>query len=761
MSILGNRVLRTEDPKFLTSGGDYTADLDDPLLERAVHATYVRSMAAHGTITEIDVDEARRFPGVVAVYTAEDLADLGPLPLDVPLFDPVHARPALATGKVRFVGEPYAVILSETPEAGADAAEAVWADIDFLPVVLTPHDALDAATLLFDEKGDNVCLELPAAEDDAAFEDCDVVVDGAFVNQRVAGCPLEVRSAAATWDGDRLVHFGSTQAPHGVKATLQEWYGLDDDHVRVKAPDVGGGFGPKIGAYAEEILLGWLSRQVGRPVRWTETRSENMVGMGHGRGQWQKVRIGGTADGRVTAYRLDVVQDSGAYPALGASLAFMTRTMASGVYDIADVQFSARSIVTNTTPVVAYRGAGRPEATAAIERAMDLFAAEIGMDAAEVRRRNLIPSDAFPFTTPTGTTYDVGDYERSLDLALEAAGYEDLRAEQARRREAGDPKQLGIGVSLYVEVTAGPRPGEEFGRVVVHPDGSATAYTGSSSHGQGHDTSFAMIVSDALGIPLEHVTVVHGDTDEVPRGVGTFGSRSLQLGGSAVHEAADEVVDRARRIAAELFEADPADIEHDRATGTFHVAGTPAVTRTWAEIAAHVDEAAGGTGLGADADFRAEAPTFPFGAHVAVVEVDTDTGDVRLVRMITCDDAGTVLNPLLVEGQRHGGIAQGVAQALYEHVRYDEDGNPLTANLADYTMISATELPGFELVTMETPTPLNPLGAKGIGESGTIGSTPAVQSAVCDALAPFGVRHVDMPATPERVWQAIDSQRTR
>lgn len=754
MSILGNRVLRTEDPKFLTVGGDYTADLDDPLLAGAVHATYVRSTVAHGAITGIDVTEARQAPGVLAVYTGDDI-DLGLLPLAVPLLNPLQARPVLAADRVRFVGEPYAVILSETPESGVDAAESVWADIDFLPAVITPEDALAGETVLFEEVGNNLSLELLFGEDDSVFDDCEVVVDADFVNQRVAGCPLEVRSAAATWVGDRLVHFGSTQAPHGVKATLQEWYGLDEAQVRVKVPDVGGGFGPKIGAYPEEVLLGWLSKQVSRPVRWTETRSENMVGMGHGRGQWQTIKIGGTRDGKVTAYRLNLVQDSGAYPALGAFLSFMTRTMTSGVYEIPVVQFNARSIVTNTTPTVAYRGAGRPEATAAIERAMDLFAAEIGMDPAEVRRRNLIPADAFPYTTPTDTVYDVGDYPRSLELVLEAAGYDDLRAEQARRRESDDLKQLGIGVSVYVEVTAGPQAGEEFGRVVVHPDGSATAYTGSSSHGQGHDTSFAMLVTDALGIPLEKVTVSHGDTDEVPRGVGTFGSRSLQLGGSAIHDAAGLVVDEARQIAAELFEADPSDIELDPVTGSFHVAGTPAISRSWAEIAGE----AGDDGIGAETDFKSDSPTFPFGAHVAVVEVDTETGDVRLVRMVTCDDAGTVLNPLLVEGQRHGGIAQGVAQALYEHMQYDEEGNPITANFADYSMISATELPDFELVNMETPTPLNPLGAKGIGESGTIGSTPAVQSAVCDALAPLGVRHVDMPASPERVWQAIASAR--
>ncbi len=755
MSILGNRVLRTEDPKFLTVGGSYTADLHDPLLDGALHVAYVRSMVAHGTITSVDVDEAKRAPGVVGVFTGEDLAGLDDLPLAVPLLNAQQTQPALARGKVRFVGEAVAAIVAETPQAAADAAELVWADIEFLPTVLSPEDSLAGETLLFEESGTNTALELLFGEDDAAFADCEVVIDHDFVNQRVAGCPLEVRSAAAVWDGDRLVHFGSTQAPHGVKATLQGWYGLDETKVRVVAPDVGGGFGPKIGAYAEEVLLGWLAKQVGRPVRWTETRSENMVAMGHGRGQWHTVKMGGTRDGTITAYRLNLVQDAGAYPQLGAFLPFMTRVMASGVYDIPTVQFNARSVLTNTTPIVAYRGAGRPEATAALERAMDLYAAEIGMDPTELRRRNLIAADDFPHTTATDAVYDVGDYERSLDLALDAAGYTELRAEQARRRDAGDPVQLGIGVSVYVEVTAGPQAGEEFGKVEIHDDGSATAYTGSSAHGQGHDTSFAMLVTDALGIPLDQVTVKHGDTDEIARGVGTFGSRSLQLGGSAIHEASGQVLEKAKQLAADLLEADPGDIELDRANGVFHVAGTPAVSKSWAEVAG----AAGDGGLMAETDFKATSPTFPFGAHVAVVEVDTETGLVRLQRMITCDDAGTVLNPMLVEGQRHGGIAQGVAQALYEEVRFDEDGNPQTANLADYTMVSAAELPSFELVTMETATPLNPLGAKGIGESGTIGSTPAVQSAVCDALTPLGVAHVDMPCTPERVWAAIAAAR--
>jgi carbon-monoxide dehydrogenase large subunit len=424
--------------------------------------------------------------------------------------------------------------------------------------------------------------------------------------------------------------------------------------------------------------------------------------------------------------------------------------MAAGVYAIPKIEFKGTSLVTNTTATVAYRGAGRPEAAAAIERAMDLFAAEIGMDPADVRRRNLIGKDRFPYTTPVGTTYDIGDYERALDLVLEAAGYERLRAEQQRRRQAGEGKLLGIGLSLYVEITNGAGPPGEFGSVEITPDGRAILRTGTSPHGQGHATAWAMLASDQLGIPMDQIEVIHGDTDLVRSGGGTMASRSLQAGGLAVYEAAAEVVDKARQLASELLEADPADILLDKVDGRFHVAGTPTAGKTWAELAQVADGA-----LSVERDSAPAGPTFPFGAHLAVVEVDSETGKVELLRLVAVDDAGRILNPLLAEGQLHGGLAQGAAQALLEEVRYDADGNPLTANLADYAMISTAELPSFELVPMETPTPINPLGAKGIGESGTVGSTPAVQSAVVDALSHLGIRHVDLPTTPERVWRTI------
>ena len=552
----------------------------------------------------------------------------------------------------------------------------------------------------------------------------------------------------------RLHQWISTQHAHGVKERFVEANGVTGDDVRVITPDVGGGFGAKISCYAEEMLLGPIARHVGRPVRWQETRSESMVGLGHGRAQVQYVTIGGRRDGTVTHYRLNVIQDCGAFCDMAAVLApFMTRPMASGVYDIADIECRTTSVVTNTTPTTAYRGAGRPEATAAIERAMDLFAAEVGMDPVDVRRKNLIAPFDDPHTTAIDQTYDSGDYVGALDRALEAAGYADLRAEQAQRRQSGDAVQLGIGVSTYVEVTGNVAPMGEAAHVEVLADGRAIVHTGTSPHGQGHDTSWSMIASARTGIPIERIELVWGDTDRVSAGGGTMGSRSLQVGGAAVDKAAGELVDVARSMAAVQLEAAEADVVLDIERGVFHVSGTPALTRSWGELA--VAAAESGSPLAVHTHFHAGLPTFPFGAHVAVVEVDTETGRVRLVRHIAVDDAGPIINPVALEGQIHGGVAQGAAQALLEEVRYDTDGNPITSNLADYAMISAPDLPSFELVHMETPTPVNPLGVKGIGESGTIGATPAVQSAVVDAVSHLGIRHIDMPATPERVWQAI------
>ena len=748
MSILGNRVLRREDPKFLTTGGVY---IDDLVGEGALWATYVRSTMAHARIESLNVEEARAMPGVVAVYSAADI-EVPNLPMAMPMFPEGMSRPILARDVVRFVGEAVAVVLTEERYQGEDAAEAVFVEYEPLPAVVDAEAALAGDSVLFPDLGTNIAMDLRVPEDEAFFEGCEVVVSRRLVNQRLAPCPLEPRAAMAAWGDDgRLTQWACVQHPQGARDAICGLYGLGAEQVRVIAPDVGGGFGAKVPLYTEELLLPWLARRTGRPVRWTETRSESMVALGHGRGQLQTLKIGGSRDGQVLAYRLEVIQDGGAYPAIGAVLPFLTGMMAPGTYVIPKVVTSSVSVVTNTTPTVAYRGAGRPEATAAIERAMDIFAREIGMDPAEVRRKNLIPADAFPYTTVSGATYDVGDYGAALDLVLRSAGYEGLRADQARRRATGDPIQIGIGVSTYVEITNGAGETGDFAKVEIVPGGKARVYTGSSPHGQGHVTAWSMIASEQLGIPMDDIEVIANDTDLVPKGGGTFGSRSLQSAGVAVHEASIALVDQARKVAADLLEANPDDVVLDRSAGRFHVAGTPSVGKTWADLAG----AEGGKGLEVEHSSGPPGPTFPFGAHVAVVEADTETGRVRLTRLVAVDDAGTVLNPLLAEGQRHGGLAQGAAQALLEEFVYDPDGNPVTANLADYAMISADVLPSFELISMETPTTYNALGAKGIGESGTIGSTPAVQSAVIDALAHLGVEHVDMPATPQRVWNAI------
>lgn len=746
MSISGARVVRREDPPILRGEARYISNLRVPELQGALVATYVRSTIAHGRIRSVDVSEAALMPGVVAVFTAADL-DLAAPRTRMPWIPAEMARPWLAAERVRFVGEPVAVILSESAVAGEDAAEMVVLDIEPLPAVVNPLDAIaDDAPRLHGIA--NLAWEVgPDNPDPNLFAGCEVVVEGAMVNQRLAPCPLEGRAAAASWADGRLTMWLSTQAAHAARGALAGAVGLDRSSVRIIAPDVGGGFGAKISTYPEEILVGWLARRMERPVRWVENRSESMLALGHGRDQHHTFTIGGTRDGRVQAYRLDIVANAGAFPAMAAFLPTFTRLMAPGTYDIDRVETRARVVVTNTMSVEAYRGAGRPEATATIERAMDLFAAEIGMDAVELRRRNLIAAHNSPHTTATGAVYDAGDYEGALDAVLAAAGYDELRAEQDRRRDEGEGPLLGIGVSTYVEITAGGGAPKEFGSVRVREDGTALVLTGSSPHGQGLHTALASLVADLLTIDPEQVEVIHGDTDVVARGAGTMGSRSLQLGGAAVVAATSELVELARRVAAGvLSSAEEEDLV--LVDGRFHASGAPDVGVGWAELA-EIKE------LVVDLDFEAPGPTFPFGAHVAVVEVDLETGKVTLVRHIACDDAGVIVNPLLAEGQRYGGIAQGVAQALFEEMTYDSDGNPLTATFPDYGIVSAADLPSFELVSHETPTPYNPLGVKGIGESGTIGATPAVHSAVIDALSHLGIRHIDMPCTPEKVWRAM------
>ena len=766
-SILGTRVLRTEDPELLLGSVRYVDDLAAPggPLEGALHVVFVRSEMAHARIVDIDTSEAIGMPGVVGVYTAADLA-LKPMHGMAKVHDH-FARPALATDKVRFVGEAIVAVVAETTVRAKDAADAVVVDYEPLDAVVRPEDAFDAdAPVIFDEHGDNVAMATTDTVLPGIFDDADVVVRGRYVNQRMAVAPMEPHGAAAyVADDGRLVVYGSTQMPHMLYGLLCRALGLKPDQLRIVTPNVGGGFGGKAGMYPEQQVVAALAHRLGRAVTWMSTRSEDMLALAHSRAQIQYVELGCTSDGRFTGLRVRLVGDAGAYPGMGAYLPAGTRRMSNGTYRFPAIQFDIAVATTNTTPTGAYRGAGRPEATALLERAVDQAALELGIDPIEIRRRNLLADDVFPFTTLTGVTYDSGAYATPLDTAAAAIGYDDLRREQAARRERGDRTLLGIGVSTYVEVTAGGGS-SEYGAVEIHPDGTATVKAGTSAHGQGHQTAFAMIVSSRTGIDVDKIRLINVDTDLVRSGGGTGGSRSLQLGGSAVLKAAEAVVDKAKQLAARLLEADVADIVVDTEAGTVGVAGAPVTALDWAALARAAAESAGsdddpvdhgdGTlGLAAQLDFDQGTATFPFGAHVAVVEVDADTGKVTLLRHVAVDDCGTVLNPLLVEGQQHGGVAAGVSQALYEVVVYDDDGNPLTGNFMDYALPSAAEFPSFEVMSTETPTPLNPLGAKGIGEASTIGSTPAVQNAVIDALAHLGVRHIDLPCSSERVWRTI------
>jgi carbon-monoxide dehydrogenase large subunit len=747
--MFGVPALRSEDPRFLRGEGRYVANIDIP---GAAHAVFVRSIMPHARLVSVDAEGARGMPGVLGAYTAADL-ELPKLPPSGNVegttgeLEDLFSREPLAADVVRFVGEAIAVVVAASVAQATDAAEAVAVEYDALPSVTDAEAAVeDGAPLLWPDFGTNVAHSFGDGDAEDPLEGADVVVRARFVNQRVAPVPMEPNGIAVVPDDDGVTIWVSSQVPFDVRDDLAETLGAPRDRVRVIAPDVGGGFGSKGQVYAEYHVVAAVTARLGTPVRWTETRSESMLSLTHGRSQIQTAELGARRDGTLVGLRAEILADMGAYP-IGAFMPGTTQSMLSGVYRIPRVVSTGRSVVTNTTPIGAYRGAGRPEAAALIERAMDLLADELEIDPAELRRRNFVPPDAFPFETATGATYDSGEYAKTLDEALRIAGYDALRAEQAERRHRDDPFCLGIGISTYVEITA--FSGREYASVEVGSDGRATAFVGTSSHGQGHETAFAQVVSGSLGIPFEDVRVVHSDTALVARGEGTWGSRSLQIGGSSLFEQAGTVVEEGRKVAAALLEVDVEDVE--KVEGGFAVVGVPARTVRWADVAGASD---GGT-LRAEGRWRQRGSTFPFGAHVAVVEVDTATGAVHLRRIVAVDDCGRILNPMLVRGQQHGGLAQGIAQALFEEVRYDDDANPITATLATYAFPSAADLPSFETANTVTPTELNPLGAKGIGEAATIGSTPAVQNAVIDAVSYLGVRHIDLPVTTEQVWRAL------
>lgn len=748
-SILGTAVRRVEDPDLLTGRGTFVDNLARGR-EGVLHAVFVRSPFARADITGLDTTEAAAAPGVVGVFTAAELGDRA-VPMFATANDEVSRYP-LARERVQYVGDPVALVVAETRAQAVDAAELVDVDYEPLPLVTDMERAADAdQPQLHDELPRNVAIR--RVDEGDPLDDAEVVVRARIENNRLATAPIEGNAVLAdpTEDGagHRLTVWLSTQHPHLGQRLIAKLTGLDKKQIRVVAPHVGGAFGGKAGISPDHAAVVRAALELGRPVAWTETRSEAMLSM-HGRGQVQYAELGLTREGRITGLRARVVGDCGAYAGFGGSFASgSTRTMAQGPYVIPRIRYDSLSVVTSTAPVGAFRGAGRPEAAALLERIMDVAADELGLAPEEIRRRNFVQPDQFPWETFAGRTYDSGDYDLPLTEALRLADVEGARAEQARRRDAGESRLLGIGVASYVEITG--FGGTEMGHVEVHEDGSATVRSGTSAHGQGHATAFSMIASDRLGIPVEQITYEQSDTASVPRGGGTGGARSLQMGGQAVEKAAGELLEKARRLAADLLEAAADDVE--LGDEGFAVRGVPGHAVGWVDLARRAAEQ--DDELAVTADFEQEHPTFPFGSHVAVVEVDTETGLVTPVRHVAVDDCGRVVNPLLVGGQQHGGAVQGISQALWEEFVYDDQGTPLTSTFADYAMPTAADTTAIEAHSTETPTPYNSLGVKGIGEAATIGATPAVQNAVVDALSHLGVRHVDVPATPMRVHAAV------
>lgn len=754
---MGRRLRRVEDPKLLQGRGAF---VEDVALDATLHVALVRSPHAHARVVAVDTRSAAKVAGVVEVLTGEDL-DLPGVPAEGLRGARLAPHPVLARDVVRYVGEPVAAVVAATRAQAEDAAALVEVHYDPLAAVTDPHVALQDRVLVHPDLHSNVAYrrQVRAGDPEAAFARAHRVVRATIRQQRVAAVPMEPRGVLGWWDGARgmLTVWSSTQVPHDLRDALAEVLGLSGNQIRVVAPDVGGGFGAKLNIYPEEVLVAHLSRALRRPVKWVETRRENLVATAQGRSQVGEFELACDARGRVLALRARLVADIGAYTlSTTVDVPALTVRVLTGPYAVEHVQAEVVEVYTHKTPTGAYRGAGRPEATFYLERLMDLVAAELDLDPAVVRRRNLLPKSVFPYKAPTGARYDSGDYRRALRVLLDRAGYRELRRQQAQERLRG--RYLGIGLSCYVEVCTF---GWETARVRVGPDGSVVVFTGTSPHGQGGATGFAQIVADRLGIPPDRVHVISGDTLAIPSGMGTAGSRTLVVGGSAVLRAAEKVRRKMLRVAAHLLEASPRDVE--LRDGKVAVRGSDrAVTvEEVAEAAYQANRLPSGLspGLDEEGSFVVEQATAPFGAHLCVVEVDPETGQVRVLRYVSVDDCGVVVNPLLVEGQIQGGIVQAMGQALLEEVVYEPSGQPLTASLADYPLPRAVHAPAVEMHRTVTPSPTNPLGAKGVGEAGTIGATPAFANAVVDALRPFGVLHLDTPLLPERIWRAVREAR--
>src|SRR3989441_522404 len=792
---VGQRVKRTEDPRLIKGLAHY---VDDIKLPDTLYVSFVRSVYAHARISSIDVAEALRAPGVVAVYTGKDVSDkIGPVPCASALPDlKVPDYRVLAKDKVYFVGHPIAAVVATERYAARDAVDLVIVDYDDLPVVIDVEEAARGGTVIHEKFADNIAYKLTSGEGEieAALASADHVIKQRVIHQRLAPVAMEPRGVLARYfpGEEELTIWSSTQIPHLLRTQLALMIVIPENKLRVITPEVGGGFGSKLNVYAEEALLGWISMQLGKPVKWIESRRENMQATIHGRAQVGTVEIGCRNDGTITGLRYNVFADLGAYhQLLTPAIPTLTGLMLSGAYKIPAIQMNVNAVFTNTMATDAYRGAGRPEATYVVERAMALVASELKMDPLEVRRKNFPAASEFPFHTATGLDYDSGDYEAALDKAIAKSDYQKLRSDQKKARAEG--RIVGIGVSSYVEICAlgpsqaMPAGGWESATVRIEPTGKVTIMTGASPHGQGQETSFAQIAADELGVEINDITVIHGDTSIVQYGIGTFGSRATAVGGTAVFVAIEKLKEKASKIAAHLLQADSSEVaflqgRYTRAATKIAAAGQasepvvpmgqdPAaslpepqtsgrssVTLQDITLAAHLAKELPPDmepGLSATYFFEPKNFTFPFGTHICVVEIDKETGETKFLRYVAVDDCGKVINPMLVDGQVHGGIVQSIGQALYEEVVYDEQGQLVTGELMDYALPKPSQVPWFETDRTETPSPVNPLGVKGVGEAGTIGATPAIVNAIVDALSPYGVKHVDMPVRPESVWKLI------
>ena len=792
---VGKRVKRTEDPRLIKGLAHY---VDDIGLPDTLHVAFVRSMYAHAKINGIDTSEAVKAPGVVAVYTGKDVATkVGPVPCAAALPDlKVPDYRVLATDKALFVGHPIAAIVATDKYAARDAADLVAVDYDELPVVVDVEAAAKGGALVHESFGDNIAYKLTSGEGDidAAMKAADRIVSQKMIHQRLAPIAMEPRGVLARYfpGEEELTVWSSTQIPHLLRTQLALMIGIPENKLRVITPEVGGGFGSKLNVYAEEALLGWISMQLNKPVKWIESRRENVAATIHGRAQVGTIEVGVKNDGTLTGLRYNVIADLGAYhQLLTPAIPTLTGLMLSGAYKIPAIQMNVTGVFTNKMSTDAYRGAGRPEATYVVERAMDIVAHELKLDPVEIRRKNFPNASEFPFHTATGLDYDSGDYEAALKKALDISGYKNLREQQKGSQDNG--KLLGIGLSSYVEICAlgpsqaMPAGGWESATVRIEPTGKVTILTGASPHGQGQETSFAQIAADELGVDINDVTVIHGDTGVVQYGIGTFGSRATAVGGTAVFIAIQKLKEKAEKIAAHMMQCDASAIAFEAGRYSRHAAaaaaagtsepvipvgeapagalpepqtdGRTSLTIQEIALAAHIaKEIPPDTepGLSATYFFEPKNFTFPFGTHVCVVEIDKETGETRIVKYVAVDDCGKVINPLLVDGQIHGGIVQSIGQALYEEVVYDDQGQLVTGELMDYALPKASQLPWFETDRTETPSPVNPLGVKGVGEAGTIGATPAIVNAVIDALSPYGVTHLDMPLRPEKIWKIIN-----